>query len=195
METGQHILPLLRPGQHIGGHIPDNRLFLQIIADHVGHIGVHGFIVSHTGARSIHNGHIAGPVSIHYSRHPQHGGRIKSKRVQIIVINPAVNHIHLGQSAQPADEYLVVHHHQIPPFHQMDAHLLGQEGMLIIGGVVFAGRQESNDRVFFPGRTKTAQHRQKPVQAMLHIPDGGGQGQLGVQLVHHGAAFEQVRKA
>ncbi|MNE90800.1 hypothetical protein D3C80_1883470 [compost metagenome] len=61
----QHILAFLRARQQIGRHIAEDRLFVQVITDHIRNIDIHGFVISHSGPGSISDCNIAGPVSIH----------------------------------------------------------------------------------------------------------------------------------
>ncbi|MNI84594.1 hypothetical protein D3C73_1415130 [compost metagenome] len=79
---------------------------------------------------------------------------------------------------------------QISPFHKVNAHLLSQEGMLIISRIIFTRCKQGDYRVRSVRRRKTAKHGKKTVDAMIHIPDGILEGQLGEQLIHQGSSFK-----
>jgi hypothetical protein len=59
-----------------------------------------------------------------------------------IVVDAAVNNINPFEALGGAHHHLSAMHHEIPAFHQLDAHLLGQEGVLEVCGIVYPRRQQ-----------------------------------------------------
>ena len=76
------------------------------------------------------------------------------------------------QAARGAHEHVVVVHHQVGAFDQLDPHLLGEVKVLVVGGVVDARRQQHDGRVVDPLRSQPAQVAQQLVHVTLDRPDG-----------------------
>jgi hypothetical protein len=53
-----------------------------------------------------------------------------------VVVDAPVDHVHPLEAAGGAHVHEAVEDHQVAALHQLDAHLLGEEGVLEVGGVV-----------------------------------------------------------
>ena len=64
------------------------------------------------------------------------------QRIEKVVVDAAIDHVHALQPFGGAHVDDIVLDHQIAALDQLDAHLVGEEGMLVIGAVVDARRQQ-----------------------------------------------------
>ena len=95
VEALQHLGPLVLFPQQVGVGIGDDRRLAQVVADHVGHIGVHRFVVAHSVAHRVGQRHRAGPGRGHQPGHSQGGAGVEHHRVQEGVVDAAIYHVHL----------------------------------------------------------------------------------------------------
>ena len=79
---------------------------------------------------------------IHQSGNAQHGIRAKHQRINISVVHPPIQHIHPLWPFGGAHEKHVGMHEEIGAFHQLDAQLVGQKAVFVIGAVVNTRRQQ-----------------------------------------------------
>ena len=85
---------------------------------------------------------------------PSADSGLKARGSRKFVVNPAVDHVDLLRPAGRAHEDPATVDEQILALDQFDAHLLGQEDMLEIGGVQPARRQHDDRRVGPAGRAR-----------------------------------------
>ena len=117
-----------------------NRLFAEIIADHVRHEIVDGLVVGRAVARSVDDRHIARPVGGQDSRHADHGIRVERERVEIFVGQTAVDHADAVFPAGIVEEvHFVVHDFEVFGERERRAGFLGQVCMFEERGIVPAG--------------------------------------------------------
>ena len=135
-EVGEDVVLVLRPAQHPGVHIADDGRLPEIETNHVGDVGVDGFVIGNAGADGIGDGDVAAAVSGEESGDAEHGVRAKHQGIQEVVVDAAVNHIHALGALGGAHEYCFVADEEILSFHQLDAHLLSEKRMFEIGTVV-----------------------------------------------------------
>ena len=69
------------------------------------------------------------------------------QRIEKVVVHPPVDYVHLPQAVGGAHIDHAVADRQIAPLHQFRADFPRQEHMLVVGGVVDAGRQQGDDGV------------------------------------------------
>jgi hypothetical protein len=135
----------------------------------------------------------AGPIGIQQTRHAEHGVLAEVLRIEEVVIHPTIDHIHPARPLGRAHEDLVFPDEQILPFNQLDTHLLGQEGVLEVGGVVGTRGQHDDGRIRHANRRKAAQGMQQHVRIMLDGRNPVAGEQFGEQAHHHAAVFKHVR--
>ena len=110
-------------------------LLAEVVADHVGHVGVGQLVVGHPVAHRVGDGHVACPGGVEDPGAPHDRVRAEVERVEEVVVHPPVDHVHTLLAARgphvdetrPAD--------QVAALHQLDAHLAGEKGVLEEGGV------------------------------------------------------------
>ena len=89
----------------------------------------------------------------------------------------------------------VVLHEEIRAFDQLDAHLLGQERVLEIRGVVRARRQHGHGRALLPGRREPVEIGEQQVRVMLDRAYPLRGEQLRKEPHHHLAVLQHVGNA
>jgi hypothetical protein len=67
-----------------------------------------------------------------------------------------IDHVDALGTLGGAHEHGLVLHEQVLALDQLDAHLLGEEGVLEVGAVVVPGREQDDDRGCRRGRGATA---------------------------------------
>ena len=88
----------------------------------------------------------------------------------------------------------VVVDQEIAPFHQLDAHLAGQKGVLEIGRIEDARRQHGDGDVFLKRRQRTQRRQQLP-RIMFDRAHAHRAKQVGKSAAHHIAIGEHVGDA
>ena len=137
-EVGQGVFQVISVATHVGRHIFENRFFAEIKLDHLGHIGVDRFVVGHARANRVAQRHVASAIHIEQPSATQGGIRSEGQRIEEIVVNPAVDHIHTLGATRGAHVNEVVFDKQVLSLHQLHTHLLREKGVLEIGAVVHA---------------------------------------------------------
>ena len=93
-----------------------DRRFIQIKTDHVRDIGVNRLIVGHTGPDGIGQRDIARLVGLQDARHAERGIRTEGERIEEVVIDPAINHIHPLRPLRRAHiDHIVLDEEDEPP--------------------------------------------------------------------------------
>ena len=136
------MLPVVIAPAQVGRHVGQNRVFSQVVVDHVGNVGVDDLVVGHAVARSIRQRHVARAIRFHQSGHAEQRVLAERLRVQEVVVDAAVDDIDPAKTHGGPHVDDAVLHHQVAAFHQRNAHLLRQEAVFEIRGVVHARRQQ-----------------------------------------------------
>ena len=147
VEPLQHESEHFRFAATIGRHVLQQRLLLQVEFDEIGHVGVDRLVVGDAGADCIRDSHVARQIGAHQAGHTQNRVRIEDERIEKIVVDPAIDHVHALGPERRSHEYDVVGYEQITALDELDAELVGQEGMLVISRVERTRRQD-HDRGF-----------------------------------------------
>ncbi len=100
----------------------------------------------------------------------QRGIGAECQRVDEVVVHAPVDHIHAAQAGGGAHVDEVVVNHQVAPLHQLDAHLSRQKGVLEVGGVVDARREQHDVRIGAPSRRQRAQSGQQRLGVVIDGP-------------------------
>ena len=62
IEVANHVLALIRITEQVRFDVVDDGVLATIVANHCRYIGIQRFVVGHSRAQGIGDGHIAGPV-------------------------------------------------------------------------------------------------------------------------------------
>ena len=95
---------------------------------------------------------LPGPVGVHQARHAEHAVGAERQRVEEVVVDAAVDHVHALQAARRPHEDAVLIDDQVAALDQLDAHPLGEEAVLEVGRVVHARAEQHDGRVGPAGR-------------------------------------------
>ena len=101
--------------------------------------------------RRIRHQHIAGPNGLQQARHAQGGVRAQLQRVQVLIVHPLEQAVHRHQTLEGLEVQALVAHDQVAAFHQRQAQVARQVGVLKIGLVVGPGSEQRQMRLG-PGR-------------------------------------------
>ena len=134
------------------------RLLVQEEPDEVGHEGVDGLVVRHPRPRGVDDGDVPGAPGPDQPRHPHLGVPAEHLGVEVEVVDPAVDDV---DALEPVDrlhgDRVVVEHDQVVAGHELHPQLLGQEGVLEVGGVVGPGGEHDDGRLVDRGRDRGQQ--------------------------------------
>ncbi len=133
---------------NVTGHIGNDRVFVQVILDDIWHIGIDDLVIGHSGTRGIGQANIAFQPGLHQAFHTQDRFRVEYRRIQELVIDAAVDHVHGRQAVNGFHEDMIVLNHQVTTLDQFGAHALCQERMFKIGRIENARGQDNDFGVF-----------------------------------------------
>ena len=175
-EIVEHVGEVLRLAAAPGRHVLQDRLFAEIEFHDLRHVGVDRLVVGDAGADRVGERDVAGRIGRHQPGHAERGIRAEGEGVEEIVVDAAIDHVDALQALGGAHEHLVVLDDEVAALDQFDAELVGEEGVLVIGGIVDAGRQQRDRRL---GRGAVRRHRAQRGEQFVRIasrpaPPGGG---------------------
>jgi hypothetical protein len=191
----QHVGQILRLRQFPGRHVRQDRFFAAVEADHFRDMDVDRLVVGDARADGVGQGHVAGPVGVEQARHAEHGILAEGARIEKVVVDAAVDHVHPARSLRGAHVDRIVAHEEVVAVHQFDAHLLGEEGVLEIGAIELARRQHHHVRIAYALLRDRAQVVQQQVGVVLDRGDRLAGEEFGEEPHHHLAVFQHVGHA
>ena len=157
-------------GSEVGGDVGQRRLLVEVVANHLRHVAVHGLVVGDSRADGIGQGHPPLPVDLEQPRHAQHGVGAEGGGVQEVVVYPSVDHVDLLPSLGRPHPHAAVLDVEVASLHELDTHLLGEEGVLEVRAVVLAGGEHDDGRLLQVARREAAQGLEKGGGVMLDRP-------------------------
>ncbi len=125
----------------IGVDVADDGGLAEIEADHLGDVGVDRLVVGNAGADGVGDGDVAATVGGEQSGDAEHGVGAKHQGIEEVVVDAAIDDVHALRALGGAHEYGFVTDEEVLSFHQLDAHLLRQEGVFEVGAVMGACSQ------------------------------------------------------
>ncbi|MNV50767.1 hypothetical protein D3C71_1427940 [compost metagenome] len=176
-----------------GRHVLEDRFLVEVEANHVAYVGVDRLVVGHAGADSIRQDHIARAVSSNQTWHAEHGVRVERQRIEIGIVESAVNDIHLFRAGGGAHIDTIIADKQVGAFHQLHAHFTGQERVFEVGTVEAARGQHHGCGVV--QRAGALEGVQQQVRVMIDGRHALGGEEFWEQTHHHLAVFEHVADA
>ena len=160
----QHVFDAVRLRAAPGRNVAEDRLAAGVELHDLGHVGIDRLVVGDAGAGRIGDGDVAGAIDVHDAGHAERGVRPERQRIEISVVNAAVEHVDLLVALGRAHGDMAVGDTQILPLDKLHTHLVSQEGVLEIGGVETAWRQHGDggrtgDPIGLHRRQRLAQQR------------------------------------
>ena len=196
VEAVEHVGPLVLVPQEVGGHAGEDRLGAEVVADELGHVGVHGLVVGHAVAHRVGDGDVAGPRRAHQPGHAEDRVAAEHDGVEEGVVDAAVDHVDALEAVRRAHRHHVVVHHEVAALDQLHAHLAGEEGVLEVGGVVHARREDDDGGLRVgAGRAHAPQRAEQRRAVVVDRADEVVVEDPREHAGHGGAVLEHVRHA
>ena len=197
LQVVEHVFQRVRVGTPPRRHVLQQRLLARVELHDLRHVAVDGLVVRHPRPRRVGDGDAARAIDVEDARHAELAVRPEVHRVEVIVVHPAIQHVDLLVALRRPHRHAAVHDPQIVPLHQLDAHLVGEEGMLVIRGIVDARRQHGHHRIALAfhrraggearmerlgiaadalhlvGREQLREHAQHRFAVLQHVADAG----------------------
>ena len=164
------MLPFQRIAQQISLYIIQNRVFVQVILDHLRHIGVDRLVVGQARPKCVRHGTIAGAVGIEKPRAAQRRIRAKDQRIAEVIIHATINYIHALQPVGGAHINDIVVRYQVAALYKINPHLPRKISMLKVSRVKDTRRQQNDIRLWTAFGRQRAQRRQQQLRIMLDGP-------------------------
>ena len=131
----------------VRGHVGQDRLLVQVVADERRHERIERLVVDDAVADGIGHGHGARADGGHQAGHTEQGVVLEEDRVDRLVVDASVDDVDLLEAARGAHQDPPVLDHEIASLDQLDAHLAGEEDMLEVGRVEDPGCQHDDHRL------------------------------------------------
>ena len=168
LQVLEHIGEMVALAAAPGRDVLEDRLLAEIELHDLGHVAVDRLVVGDAGADRVGERDVAGMVARHQAGHAERGIGAEGERIEEVVVDAAIDHVDALGPLGGAHEDELVLDEQVAPLDQLDAELVGQEGMLVIGRVVDAGREQHHGRIGVGGgRGDRFQGRQQLVRIVL----------------------------
>jgi hypothetical protein len=162
----QHVGALVRPRAEPGRHVLEQRLLAQVEADHLRHVGIDRLVVRDPRADGVRERHVARAIGLEEPGHAQHRVGPEHLGIQVVVVDAPVDDVDPPRPAGRPHVDDAVAHEEIGALDQLHPHLVGEEGVLVIGAVEGARRQHD--------------HRRRAVAALRRDRDQAVQQLLGI---------------
>ena len=163
VEVREDVVALLRVDAEVGGHVRQDGVLIEVVFDHLRHERVNGFVVRHAGADRVREGDVALLVGADDAGHAEERVFAENERIEEVVVDAAVDHVHLLEAGGGAHEDTAIFEQQIATFDDGHAHLLREVAVLEVGAVVHAWREHDDVWINDAGRCEMgqglAQHR------------------------------------
>ena len=173
--------------------IGQQRFLAGIEFDDFGHEGIDRLVVGHARARRIGDRQAARAIDVHQSRHAQHAVLVEGQRIEEFVVDAAIDHVDRVIAACGAHRHTAVDHAQVAALDQLGTHLVGEESVFEIGGVVDP-RGQHRDRRLAPRTFGRAggEALGQPARVIGNLFDRDAHEQFGEHRHHGFAVFEHV---
>ena len=157
LQVVQRVFEVFGPTAETGVYVGEYRLLCQIVADHVGDVGVDALVVGDAGSGRVDEGDVAELVGVHEAGRAEQRVGAEDEWVYEVVVDAAVDDIDTAQALRGPHVDEPVVDQQVAPLDQFRAELLGQEYVLVEGGVVDSGSEQGDDGVGAPFRGQLLQ--------------------------------------
>src|SRR5690606_13999326 len=129
------------------------------------------FVISHARSWSVRERYLAVQVRFDDAWDPKQRLRAKNFRVEVVITDASIDHIDTLEPARGAHLNVAISHDEILGLHQLDAHLLGQEAVLVVRAVVTPGRQHYDPRLSGHVLPEVTQHREQAHGVVVDGPN------------------------
>ena len=197
MKTSSSIRPsacleVLGVGQQVGLDVAQQRLLVEVEADHLGHVVVDRLVVGDARADRVGQRDRARAVSAHEPRHAEHRVRPELERVDEVVVQAAVDGVDALQAVGRAHVDDVVADDEVGRLDELDAHLAREERVLEVGGVQRPGRPDDDGGLALGGGRDGAQRGEQELRVVVDRPHAVLVEEAGQQARHRDAVLQHV---
>ena len=195
VEIFEHVLAIRIAPAEIGGNVGQDRLFALVVADHVRDVGVDDFVIGHAVAWGIGERDAAISVGFHQSRDAEEGIGAEGFGIEEIIVHAAVDDVDAFETPGGAHEDVAADDDEVAPFDELDAHLLREEAVLEVGGVVDAGGEDDDARDAARAGRERFEHFEELAGVLVDGADGQAFEDAGEDALEHLAIFQHVADA
>src|SRR5712692_8976889 len=122
MQVFDHVLTLVIIPTNIGGNIGENYIFSQVVFNDLWNIRINDLVVSNAGPRRVCEGDTSGAVDVHQAGNAKHRVGTEGRRIEKVVIDPAIDHIDAFESFRGSHHDIAVHDDKITSLDKFDSH-------------------------------------------------------------------------
>ena len=169
-----------------------DRVLTQVVADHGRHVGVDELVVGHAVPEPVGDRHTTRPRRVDDARTAHQRLGTELQRVEILVVDAAVDHVHRDLALGGAQEDVGAVAHEVPPLHEVHAHEARQQRVLVERRVVHTRRQHDHRRVLHRRRRGAAQRVDQASRVVRDHLNGLAPEQFGQHPRHGGAVGQHV---
>ena len=173
LQVVQRVLQIVRAAAEARVDVLQYRFLAQIVARHVGDVGVNAFVVRHARPRRVRQRHVAAPMGVQKPRHAQQRIGAERQRVYEVVIDAPVDYVHAPDAVGRPHVNEPVPREQVSALHQLRADFARQKHVLVERGVIDARRQQRDGRIRALSRRELSQRLQKRLPVALHLAHAG----------------------
>ena len=165
------MIELLGIARQVRRHVVEDRLLAEVVADDLRDVPVDHLVVGDARADRVRQRDVARADRAEQPRDAEHRLGAERERIEELVVDPAVDDVHLPPPRRGAHVDAVLQHEEVAALDELDPHLLGQEGVLEVGGVVDARRQHHDARP--AGGTRDGPTRREADEVVEELPGVG----------------------
>ena len=166
--------------EQVGFDVGEDGIFVEVVADHARDVGVDGLVVGEAGAEGVGDGDVAGAIGVEEAGAAERGVAAEDQRIAEVVVDAAVDDVDALEAVGGAHVDDVVVGDEVAAFDKIDAHLAGEIGVLEVGGVEDAGREQNDVRL---GAAFGRERTERGQQQLRVVFDGA-----------HAVALEELRE-
>ena len=135
----QGVLEGFRLAADVGFDIREDRILAEVVADGSGHVGVNRFVVGYSSANCVRQRNFARSVRLHQPWDTDHAVRPEYLRVEEIIVDAVVDHLHPHKTGDRPHIDLLVLNYEVRAHDEWHTHLTGKEDVFEECGVVRTG--------------------------------------------------------
>ena len=167
VEPREHVLARLVVAQQVRRDVLEDRLLVEVEADHLRHVVVDRLVVGDAGADRVRDRDRARAVGAHQPRDAEQRIGAELERVDEVVVEPPVDRVHPLQAGGRAHVTDRVAHDEVGCLDELDAHLAREERVLEVRAVQRARGPHDDGRL-------SRRRRARPRAARRAAASGSG---------------------
>ena len=158
----EHVAAMRVVGAQPRRDVGDQRLFVEVVADELGHERVHDLVVGDADARRVRERDVARPPRAHEPAHAERGIGAEHFGVEEEVVDAAVDHVDAHEAVDRAHvDAVVAVDDEVLALHEVRAHLLRERRVLEVRGVEDARREHRDHRRVARARRERGEQRRR----------------------------------